>query len=144
MPSEWEAGEVKDQRRHRYTDMNESLSWVNMTQKQIDAIWSELANDMENDVLKKDRVKKKLWCKYKERGKLIQWVYKKRKTRRNEGEGNDCLGALLQQFHRVCQQIAGEGKTLRQMDTEAGVSWKKVKKIHTSAPRVTVKTGRSV
>ena len=68
---------VKDQRKHRYTDMDESLSWVNMTQKEIDAIWSELANDMENDVLKKDRMKKKLWCKYKERGKLIQWVYKK-------------------------------------------------------------------
>ena len=95
MPSEWEAGEVKDQRRHRYTDMDESLSWVNMTQKEIDAIWSELADDMENDVLKKDRVKKKLRCKYKERGKLIQSAYKKRKTRRNESEGNDCLGDFI-------------------------------------------------
>ena len=76
--------------------MDESLSWVKMTQREIDAIWSELANDTENDVLKEDRVKKNLWCKYKERGKSIQWVLKKKKTRRNEGDGNDYFGTLLQ------------------------------------------------
>ena len=113
---------MKDQRRHRYTDMDESLSWVNVTQKEIDAIWSELANDMENDVLKKDRVKKKLWCKYKEGRKLIQSAYKK--ERQNEMKVREMIAWVLYYSSSAesVSRLQAKGKTLRQMDTEADVS----------------------
>ena len=43
--------ENKEGRRQIFEDHEEAISWVNITQDEIDEIWSQLANDMEEEVL---------------------------------------------------------------------------------------------
>ena len=39
---DWDSGEVQDGRRQRYSDTEEALAWVNLSQSVIDEEWSEL------------------------------------------------------------------------------------------------------
>ena len=77
LPLEWDPSKSKDIRRQKFEDDEEALSWVKLTRCEIDKFGIHLANDMEEEVLTRYKVKKEARCKYKGRGKPIRWVYHK-------------------------------------------------------------------
>ena len=52
-------------------DDEEALSWANLVQVEIDKIWLHVANDMEEEVLTRDKVRKEARCEYKGRGEPL-------------------------------------------------------------------------
>ena len=87
LPSEWDSAKSKESRRQRYEDSEDASCWVELTQSEIDKTWSQLANDMEQEVLTRYNIKKEARCKYQGRGKPSRWVY--RKERQEETKTQD-------------------------------------------------------
>ena len=52
---DWDSGEVKDGRRQRYSDTEEFLASVNLSQEVIHEEWSELASNKQDEVLQEYR-----------------------------------------------------------------------------------------
>ena len=69
----------------RYEDDEKALSWAELTQVDIDKIWSRLANDMEEEVLTRYIVKTE--ARYKGRSTPLMWVYQTSETGRKHGFG---------------------------------------------------------
>ena len=53
LPLECDSRNSKESRRQRFQDYEEVLSFVRLTQCEIDKIWSQLANDLEEEVVEK-------------------------------------------------------------------------------------------
>ena len=114
------------------SDTEGSSTWAKLTQKEIDVIWSQLTNDMEEEVHKKYRVKKLLGKKEVNRP---QWVYKKeRQEERGKGrEGKECLLAFSTRFDRVCVLLVVEGRDPARAGERSKHFRRIVSQIHTLA-----------
>ena len=75
----------REKRRCTFVDGENALSWTKLTQAEIGKIKSQLANDVEEEVLYS--VKKKARCKYKGRVKPTRWVYQKVGQEETKAEG---------------------------------------------------------
>ena len=57
--SEWDAEAAKEERRQRYSDIDEVLTWSKLSQENIDNRWTEWTREMGGEISKKVRIKKK-------------------------------------------------------------------------------------
>ena len=82
------------------------MSWLTQTQGEIDEIWSQLANDMEDQFFSEVR------CKFKGSGKTTRWLHQKVRQKESKAkglEGRECLAGLLREFSDVCKSSIVEG-----------------------------------
>ena len=78
-----ESGRSKESMWKRYENDEKALSWVKLTQVEIDKIWSRLAKDMEERVLTRYIVKTE--ARYKGRGTPLMWVHQTSESGRRHG-----------------------------------------------------------
>ena len=137
----------KESRRLRFEADEKALCWVKLTQGGIDVIWSQLTNDMEEEVLTRYKVKKEARCKCKGRDKSIRRVYqivRQEESKAEDLEGRECLAGLLREFGDVCKCNIAEG-----VDSAADVTRKKhllklVNKVHKQGVVTIVKCAKKL
>ena len=75
------------------------------------ASWSQLANDMEEEVLSRYQVKKEARCMYTGRGKSVRWVHQQVRQEESKLKALRRESArLLNEFSDVCKCSDVEGK----------------------------------